>query len=368
MTDNKQTNLFGLPEYTKGQILVTITDKSGGFKRFSDDNSRVQLEITGIDNHTSLMWFDLAEIVGYESPEDTVEKASLPSEQDTPMTPDAALEILNKGLEAWGQSDNPLIKSALEMACTSLRDDQKQIATIKAENTKLTEESEFDERKALIVERQHNVAIKKLQGELAEANIKAKKPVDPDEVLALRTTIKTRDNEIAELKRSQQRPPVEIKIINRSVNIETGTHDDPEIAKWFAEGWTIVPELSGMVLGSAGQYGDEYPWEHIIFRRDNKQPIRPDHPLRKEIRNAFDAQATPDSQIIKQDHHEMPYTGLLNQGLSADDIIAGGNNHARAKGQAAYNKSQASHPPLNANMNNALRQLTSGITITGSVK
>ena len=355
-----QPPLLNLPKHKHGDTIV-VGDKAGKFLQYSGDNKKIRVEFNLQDGLKSKQWIDLATIEGNANNDTVGEQHAAPDpEPETPVppTPAEAITLLSdmakwNGLIAGNhvpkdsypkkQYDKHIEQwtAAFDLACSTLRGEASRISELTATTNRLSEELKSQKALVLVANRQTEAAKTEIKKAEAEATARTQRPLEPGEIQTPGSRIKELEAENTRLKQAQQRPLVEVKSIIRPVNVKTGIHDDSDIAKWFTDGWIIVPELTESMIENEA----DCPWERITFRRLNGQPIQPYHSL-SEIDKAFDTQADRNHPILRQSG--TPLTDLMRQGISADEIKNAFDGQAFAKAQAAGLASKASRQPVHS--------------------
>jgi hypothetical protein len=252
--ETQQQPLLGMPKHEVGDTVV-IGEHGGTVIQVSDDGKKIKVKYQLIDGDSE-RWHDITEIDG-----ETVE-------QPTPEV-DQVAEL------------------------------QEAVKRLTAEAKKAVESLEQQQKLTMIAERQRDKA--KEDCAETEEKLKTHRPLEPGELTVLKAEVARLTAENIKLK---ERPPVEVKTIIRPVNVTTGVHDDADIAKWFAGGWQIVPELTLSKLWKPGKNEVSQPWERITFRRDSKKTMQPHHGL-EEIEKAFDKQADREHPLLDSNSRQL---------------------------------------------------------------
>lgn len=316
-TENKTETTQQLPldliPFEIGSYQVA-GDRGGTVKRYSKDNQRICLSHKLTDGNGSERWYDLPEIVGYE--ETQSQSISEPKVADTPSEHEEETAALHNKIAN--------LKTQLKET-TDSKEHLERCNSILKRRLKESEDKQSEDQATVI-----NEASGTAFGELKAAN---------DQITKLTARVYELENP-----RIPQLPLVEVKSLVREVNFKLGVHDDTELAKWMAEDYKIIPELTAMI-----SVNDFIEMQHITFMRINQQPIQPHYPQPSdsiaEINQAFDAQADRNESIIRQTPSKTPYTDLLRQGFESEEIRQAATNKAVSKARAAGLASQASHNP-----------------------
>lgn len=300
--ETTQPPLLDLPSVEIGQLVV-IGNRSGKVLKISDDGQSVQVEFNLTDGDISKRWEYISDIDGQKDStgEDTEEKVA----------------------PALSETDRL----------------QNEICNLRTQLKEVTDDKEH-------FERCHSIVTRQLE-ELQAAELGPETTVVQDVAATAFGELQAAKDEIAKLTARvielenpllPQRPLVEIKKLSREIAFDHTVQDDAELAKWLAEGYEIIPALSIITF-----INNETGNEHITFKRVNRQPIQPHHPI-AEIDKAFDAQSQRDNPIISQ----TPYTDLIRQEHTTDEIKQACDVQAFEKACDSFLSSKSKHTPLPA--------------------
>ena len=314
-----QPSLINPPPLEIGQTVV-IGNRGGKVLKISDNGKSVKVKFILTDGGISERWEYISDIDG-QNPQPDIAGDDTVGAQHASPDDDNDMGFSDISTDETVQLNKQIASLRAQLERAEKERDEQDIAK---------QSAQFKLRQALAKQTdEEKTEVEKSTGTFGELK------VAQDEIVKLTARVFELENPPL-----PQRPLVEVKKLSREIAFDSVVHDDMELAKWFAEGYEIIPALSKITFIN-NQTGSE----HITFQRTNRQPIQPHYPQPSdslaEINQAFDAQAQRDNAIISR----TPYTDLLRQGAGTEEIIQAAQNNAVIKARAAGLASQASHAP-----------------------